>query len=69
MPRQDANHFFILGMVPNIIDLVALYLITMEPLHKHMNQIFIDDLKMYLDNSILLENHRNERCKDKISTY
>ena len=56
-------------MVPNIIDLVALYLITMEPLHKHMNQILINDLKMYLDNSILLENHRNKRCKDTISTY
>ena len=33
----------------------------MEPLHKQKNQGLINDLNMYLGNSIWLENHRKKK--------
>jgi hypothetical protein len=50
-----------LGVVPSIVDLVALYCNNNIAITQIKNQGLINDLKIYLNNFILLENHIEEK--------
>jgi hypothetical protein len=50
-----------LGVVPSIVDLVALYCNNNTAITQIKNQGLINDLKIYLNNFILLENHIEEK--------
>jgi hypothetical protein len=53
-------------MVVNIVDLVAMYSDNNTAIAQAKKPRSYQYLKIHLDSSLVLENHRNERYKDKV---